>query len=95
MLLTYFLYNSETVPVAPIITGIAFVFTFHMRCVSVVRSLYFTVFSAVFCKMLSVIHIAPQHFSYSPSVQALLYSYRCMFRCILVLATTTVSERSA
>ena len=39
MLLTYFLNIFETVPVAPIITGITFVFTFHMRCVSIVRSL--------------------------------------------------------
>jgi hypothetical protein len=28
------------VPVAPIITGITFVFTFHMRCISIVRTLY-------------------------------------------------------
>ena len=32
------------VPVAPIITGITFVFTFHMRCISIVRSLYFRIF---------------------------------------------------
>ena len=32
MLLTYFLNVFEIVPVAPIITGITFVFTFHMRC---------------------------------------------------------------
>ena len=31
MLLTYFLNDSEIVPVTPIITGITFVFTFHMR----------------------------------------------------------------
>jgi len=31
MLLTYFLNDFEIVPVAPIITGITFVFTFHMR----------------------------------------------------------------
>ena len=36
MLLTYFLNVFEIVPVAPIITGIAFVFTFHMRCISIV-----------------------------------------------------------
>ena len=36
------------VPVAPIITGITFVFTFHMRCISIVRSLYFRIFSASF-----------------------------------------------
>ena len=48
MLLTYFLNNFEIVPVAPIITGITFVFTFHMRCISIVRSLYFRIFSASF-----------------------------------------------
>ena len=48
MLLTYFLSDFETVPVAPIITSITFVFTFHMRCISIVRSLYFRVFSASF-----------------------------------------------
>ena len=31
MLLTYFLNDLEIVPVAPIITGITFVFTFHVR----------------------------------------------------------------
>jgi len=40
MLLRYFLNDSEMVPVAPIITGITLVFTFHMRCISIVRSLY-------------------------------------------------------
>src|SRR5215813_10014665 len=44
MLLTYFLNNFEMVPVAPIITGITFVFTFHMRCISIVRSLYFRIY---------------------------------------------------
>jgi len=44
MLLTYFLNVLEIVPVAPIITGITFVFTFHMRCISIVRSLYFRIF---------------------------------------------------
>ena len=46
MLLTYFLNYFEMVPVAPIITGITFVFTFYMRCISIVRSLYFRIFSA-------------------------------------------------
>ena len=32
MLLMYFLNDFEMVPVAPIITGITLVFTFHMRC---------------------------------------------------------------
>ena len=48
MLLTYFLNDFEIVPVAPIITGITFVFTFHMGCIPIVRSLYFRIFSAYF-----------------------------------------------
>jgi hypothetical protein len=46
MSLTYFLNDLEMVPVTPIITGITLVFTFHMRCISIVRSLYFKIFSA-------------------------------------------------
>jgi len=37
MSFTYFLNDFEMVPVAPIITGITFGFTFHMRCISIVR----------------------------------------------------------
>ena len=48
MLLTYFLNDFEIVSVVPIITGITFVFTFHVRCISVVRSLHFRMFSASF-----------------------------------------------
>jgi len=48
MLLTYFLNGFEIVPIAPIITGITFVFTFHMRCIYIVRSLYSRIFSASF-----------------------------------------------
>jgi hypothetical protein len=33
MLLTYFLNDFEIVPIAPIITVITLVFTFHMRCI--------------------------------------------------------------
>ena len=47
-LLTYFLNHFEIVPVAPIITGITFGFTIHMRCISIVRSLYFRIISASF-----------------------------------------------
>jgi hypothetical protein len=36
------------VPVAPVTTGIALAFTFHMRCIYIVRSLYFKIFSASF-----------------------------------------------
>ena len=45
MLLTYFLNDFEIVPVAPITAGITFVFTFYMRSISIVRSLYFKIFS--------------------------------------------------
>ena len=48
MLLAYFLNDFEIVPVATIITGITFVFTFHMRCNFTVKSLYFRIFSASF-----------------------------------------------
>jgi hypothetical protein len=44
-LLRYFLNNFEMLPVAPIITGATFVFTFHMRCIYIVRSLYFRISS--------------------------------------------------
>ena len=44
MLLTYFLNVFEIVPVTPVITGTTFVFTFHMCCISIVRSLYFRIF---------------------------------------------------
>jgi hypothetical protein len=43
MLLRYFLNDCEMVPVAPIITGIIFVFTFHMCYISIVRSLYYKI----------------------------------------------------
>jgi hypothetical protein len=36
MLLTYFIGDFEMVPVAPIITGITFVFTFHMRYIIII-----------------------------------------------------------
>ena len=44
----YFMNDFQMVPVAPIITGITLVFTFHVRCISIVRSLYFKIFSASF-----------------------------------------------
>ena len=41
MSLTYFLNDLEMVPVAQIFTVNTLVFTFHMRCVSIVRPLYY------------------------------------------------------
>jgi len=37
MLLTYFLNDFEIVPVAPIITGITFVFTFHIIIIIIIK----------------------------------------------------------
>ena len=47
-LCTYFLNDFEMVPVAPIIPGITLVYTFHIRCIFIVWSLYFKIFSASF-----------------------------------------------
>ena len=55
MLLMYFLNDFEIAPVAPTITGITFVFTFHMRCIYIVRSLYFRMFSASYLITLIII----------------------------------------
>ena len=57
MLLTYFLNEFEIVPVAPIITSITFVFTFHKRCISIVRSLYFRIFSTSLLLLLLLLQI--------------------------------------
>jgi hypothetical protein len=48
ILVTYFLNNSEMVPVAPIIAGITLVFTFHMCCIYIVRSLYFYIIIIIY-----------------------------------------------
>jgi len=48
MLLKYCLSDFETVQLAAVSTGITFAFTFHMRRISVIRSLYFKIFSASF-----------------------------------------------
>ena len=46
MLLRYFLNDFEMVPAVHIITGITFVFTFHTRCICIVRSSHFRIISA-------------------------------------------------
>jgi len=48
MLLTYFLNDFETFPLAPIITAITFVCKLHMRCIFIVMSLYFRIYTAYF-----------------------------------------------
>jgi hypothetical protein len=49
MLLGYILNDSEMVPVVSIIADISSVLTFHMCCISIVRSLYFRIYAASFC----------------------------------------------
>jgi hypothetical protein len=41
MLFRCFLNDFEVVPVAPVVTGITLALTFHLRCTSIVTSLYF------------------------------------------------------
>jgi hypothetical protein len=48
MLFRYCLNDSEVVRVGPIITGVSFIFTFHIHCVYIVRYLYFKIFFASF-----------------------------------------------
>jgi hypothetical protein len=47
MLLRYWLKDCEMVPVAPVIPGII-AFTFQMHRISIVKSLYFRIFSVSF-----------------------------------------------
>jgi hypothetical protein len=44
----YFLNDLEMVPVSLVITGITFVFTFHIYCIYIVITLYVNIFSASF-----------------------------------------------
>ena len=48
MLLRYFMNDFALVPVAPIIAGFTFVFIFQINCITIVRFLYFRIFSASF-----------------------------------------------
>ena len=61
MLLRYFLNDFEIAPVAPIITGITFVFTFHMRRISIVRYLFFRILSAslLLLLLLLLLYLSP------------------------------------
>ena len=53
VLLTYFLNEFEIVPVAPIIAGISFVFTFHMRCISIIIIIIIII---ILCFILMLLH---------------------------------------
>jgi hypothetical protein len=47
-LLRYFVNDFEMVPVAPVITGITYVFTLRIYCISIERLLDFKIISASF-----------------------------------------------
>ena len=47
-LFRYFISDFEMFPVAPVMTGITFVFTFHTCCISTVGSSYIKIFSTSF-----------------------------------------------
>ena len=46
MLLKCCLNGSEVVTVGPIVTGVSFIFAFHINCTYIVRYLYFKIFLA-------------------------------------------------
>jgi len=56
MSLTYFLNDLEMVPIATIITGIAGFFTFHMRCISIVRYSYFKILLLLLLLLLRILN---------------------------------------
>jgi hypothetical protein len=80
-LLRYFLNDLQIVPVAPVITGITFVFTFHIRCISIVKSLYFTTFSASILIAFLSPHIATSINRHVP------FSLSRIMMCDLLLGT--------
>ena len=45
----FFIKLLVTIPVVPIITGLIVHFSFHIRCISIHKLLYFNFFSASFC----------------------------------------------
>ena len=94
MSLTYFLNVFEIVLVASVITGITFVFTFHMRCISIVSSLYFRIFSASFLITFLSPEIATSiniHVPFSLSwIIMLLHSTRAL--CLLLLLLLLLTE---
>ena len=102
MLLTHFLNGLEIVPAAPVITGITFVFKFYMRCISVVRYLYFRIFSASFLITFLSPEIATSiniHVPFSLSwiiisgllLEIVLSVYICWFHNMVTLPSSRVS----
>ena len=59
VLLRYFLNDFEMVPVATVIAGIYFVFTFHIRRISIVRYMYIRIFPPSFLNTFLSPEISP------------------------------------
>jgi len=96
MSLTYFLNDLEMVPMAPVTTGITLAFTYHIRCISIVRSLYFKILLASFlitCLSPEIATSINMHvpFSWSRIIKSgflmgiVLSVYTCWFHCIVTL----------
>ena len=68
MLLRYFLNYFETLWVALTITVIAFVVTFHLFCICIVKSLYFRIFSVSFLMIFLSPEIATSIITRVPSL---------------------------
>ena len=87
MLLTYCLNDFEMVPVAPIIIGITLVFTFHMRCISVVRYLFFKLL-LLFNFLLKL--TLPEYYSIQMYIKRLIFSATLHFQ---VLSSSVILTR--
>ena len=91
MLLTYFQNDFEIVPVAPITTGITFVFTFHMRCISIVRSLYFRILSA-FIIIIIVINLSDLNKDVTPAVVLSVTSAKILLTTVILKHTYFLNQ---
>ena len=105
ILLRYCLSDCEMFPVAPTINGITFTFTFHTRWNSIIRSLYYKIFSAsclitfISPKIATSVYIYVS-FLLSRTMMAglllgmVLLVYICLFHNMFILASRLVSTWS-
>ena len=88
MLLRYCLSDFEMFTVAPIITSITFAFTLHMNWISIMRPVYFKIFSA----SLLITFLSPGiATSINVHVSFLLTDYDAWFIIIIIIITTTTT----
>jgi hypothetical protein len=91
MVLMYFINDFEMVWVTPVITGITLVFTFHIHCISIVRSLYFKIsqllFESHFC-LLRLLHLSAYMFPFRyPGLQCRACYWGWSIQCVFVDST--------